>query len=329
VELLSVSRGGEDVDALNALLKGDQRGLARALGGVLFGIAILVIVIRRTSVIDPWGDFPVFFVVAVATVALLGTGLLGGRAAGGLPTGWQIVYSVFGLLLLPVALYTFLNWIGGDTNSTLNAAWIFALVALASFATAIFAGVRAGCLFGAIALLVVWLTLWNELLDAGIGADIGTLRGLLLVAELLLVGLAGLLAMRSRPEGGAGDVVTVAGIAAVAAGAISLGALSSGLVPTVAGAAPTTGSSVSTSTFWELELVVVSLALVLFGARGPTRGPVYVGGFGLFGFTYLVGLDAGNPSRDGSLLGWPLILLIAAFAALAIGLLPALRRRQD
>lgn len=316
------------MDALNGLLKGDQRGVARAVGGVLFGVAILVVLIRRTNVIDPWGDFPVFLILFSATVVLLGGGVLGGRAAGGLPTGWQVVFSVFGLIFLPLALYAFLNWIGGDTNSTLNAAWIFGVVAVASFAAALFAGVRAGCLFGALALLVAWLTLWDQLLDDGIGADVGTLRGLLVVVALILAGVAGLVAMRNRPEGGGGDVVTVAGIAAVAAGAISIGALGGGLA-TINGVPSTAGSTIGTSTFWEIELVVVSLALVLYGARGPTRGPVYVGGIGLFAFIYLVGLDAGNLNRDGSLLGWPLILLIAAVGLLAIGLLPALRRRPD
>ena len=100
-------------------ITGDERGGERALGGVLLGVAILVILYRR-SIYEPWGDFAIFAVLLAPTAFLLGLGVLGGRAGGGLPTRWQTAYAVFGLVLLPLTLYAFLNLVGGDAELELE-----------------------------------------------------------------------------------------------------------------------------------------------------------------------------------------------------------------
>ena len=248
------------MSGLRSFAFGDERNIVRALGSVLLAVSVLVI-LYRTSIFDPWGDLAVFLALAAPTLFLLGFGLLGGRERAGLPTGWQAAFTVVGLLLLPLALYAFLALVDGDADSNWNTIWIFGLVASASLAVALVAGVRVGCLFAAVALLVVWLALWDELLTDGIGADAGTLRWLLLAAAGLLVLLALGLDLRGHPDGGASDVIAVAGITAVVAGALSVAGAGSVII-SAALAEAEAPSEIGTSTFWEAELLVVSLALV-------------------------------------------------------------------
>lgn len=314
------------MSGLRSFAFGDERNIVRALGSVLLAVSVLVI-LYRTSIFDPWGDLAVFLALAAPTLFLLGFGLLGGRERAGLPTGWQAAFTVVGLLLLPLALYAFLALVDGDADSNWNTIWIFGLVAIASLAVALVAGVRVGCLFAAVALLVVWLALWDELLTDGIGADAGTLRWLLLVAAGLLVLLALGLDLRGHPDGGASDVIAVAGITAVVAGALSVAGAGSVII-SAALAEAEAPSEIGTSTFWEAELLVVSLALVLYGSHSATRGPTYFGGLGLIAFIFVVGADLDNPDRDGSLLGWPLLLLIATVLVFAWSAIPG-RRRLD
>ncbi len=312
------------MSGIQGFATGDERGAIRAFGGVLLGVAVLLILYRRLTV-DAWGDLVIFLVLLAPTLFLLSTGIAGARALAGLPSVWQTAFTVFGLLLLPLTLYALLNLLDGDPGSNWNTVWIFATVAVVSFVAALMAGVRLGCLLGSIATVVAWLALWDEVLTDGLGADAGTLRGLLLVAAALLLAVAAGIAVRGWPEGGASDVITVAGLAAVGAGGLALADYQAAIVP-VGLAEAETPSAIGSSTLWELELLAVSLALVVYGVRSVTRGPAYVGGFGLFAFIFVVGTDIGNPDRDGSLLGWPLVLLIAAVALLAASLLPGLRR---
>ena len=221
-----------------------------------------------------------------------------------------------------MTLFTFVDWVGGNTGAPLNTAWIFLLTAAAALLAVHRARVRVGALLGGLALIVAWLGLWDELLDDGVGADVGTLRWLFVVIAVILLALAAVIAMSSAPEGAAGDVVTAAGIAAVAAGALSLIVFQGFLFP-----APVEATSGQPSLFWDLELLVASLALVGFGASAAlSRGPAYVGSFGLLAFTFSVGLDLDDSSPAGKVLGWPLVLLLIGALLFLASVLPALRR---
>jgi hypothetical protein len=314
------------LESLSGALRGDQRTGLRALGGLLFGLAAVVIIVRKSATLDPWGEFAIFFTLLVPAVLLYGAGLVGGRAREGAPTNWQIVFTGAGILLLAATLFAFLDWVGGNPNSSWNTLWIFSLVAVAAFTAALRAGVRVGYLLGGIALVVAWLSLWDEVLSGqGLAAHITTTRWLLLIAAAMLVAGAAALAGRARPDGGSGDLVTVAGLSAIVAGALSLNGFSTPVVDVSGFAQPTipTGGG---STFWELELLVVALGLIVFGATASVRGPVYVGAIGLATFIPLAGIDFEN--LDGSLSGWPIVLLIVAVALLIAGFAPA-RRRSD
>jgi hypothetical protein len=309
------------VERARELLRGEEESGLRALGGLLLATGVLVTLFRRTELGDPWGDFPIFLILFVTAVFLYGTGFLGAlwsRRA----LSWHIAFVTFGLVLIPFALYAFLNLIDGDSNAPLNTAWVFLVTAVAGFAAAVFAQVRIGLLLGGLALVVSWLGLWDAILSDGIGSDLGTLRGLLVLAALILLALAAVVATRHTSEGAASDLVTVAGLSAVVAGALSFGALSTQIF------SPFAEPQVSDSLFWDLELFVVTFGLLIFGVSAGRRGPTYVGVLGLIAFIYLIGFDADSTTPSGSLLGWPLVLLVAGGALLAFTVVPTLRRRQ-
>jgi hypothetical protein len=312
------------VDKVRAVLGQDSRGGMRAAGGLLLATGTLVLLFRRTSFADPWGDFVVFLIFAVLTKFLFWTGYLGARASGRtLP--WQTVFIVFAILLTPATLFAFVAWVGGDTGAPLNVAWIFLLTAAAAFIALFGARLRVGALLGGLAVIVAWLALWAELLDNGLN-DVGTVRWLLLAVAALLLVLAAAVSMAGPVERAGGDVVTVAGIAAVGAGALSFVIYQSFFAqPTdLITGRPSGGPTL----FWDLELLLASLALLGVGATvSETRGPVYVGAFGLAAFILFVGLDLDDSSPAGKVLGWPLILLVIGAALFVASVLPALRRR--
>lgn len=314
------------MERVRELLRTDEGGGARALGGLLFATGILVLIVRRTQLAEPWGDAPVFLIVFATALFLYVTGFAGGRLPA--PTrAWQVAFVVFGILLLPLAGFTFLELIDGSTGAPLNAAWIFGATAAAAFAAALVAGVRVGCLLGALALLLTWLFVWDELLENGIDDDLSTLRWLMLGIAAILLVVGALIALRGRPERGGSDLITVAGLAAVyAAGIVSV----SGQDTVFVGA---TGipveSSVDTSVFWDALLLVIALGLLVYASLGGVRGPGYVGAIGLVLFIAIVGFDLDDSSPAGKVVGWPLVLLLAAAALLVVSVLPALRRRPD
>lgn len=314
------------MDAVRAILKSDERGATRAIGGLVLAIGTLVLLFRRTAFADPWSDLVIFLIVAVLAKFLFWSGFWGARWAGR-PAPWQTVFTVFGIVLVPFALFSFVEWVGGDTGAPLNVAWIFLLTALAAFLALFGARIRVGALLGALALLVSWLVLWEELLSGGLEGDIGTTRGLLLIAAAILLLVAAGVGMSGRaPEGSGADVVTAAGVAAVAAGAISLGAFQNLFVPEeLAGG----GTGIEANLFWDLELLVVAVVLLAFGWLPGPRGPAYVGAFGLIAFVYVVGLDLDDSSPAGKVVGWPLVLLLVGAALLAASAIPALSRLRE
>ena len=115
-------------------------------------------------------------------------------------------------------------------------------------------------------------------------------------------------------------MVTAAGVAAVGAG--GLAAVNVFLPPILFAFS----GGIDTNLFWDLELLVVSLALIAYGASAAaTRGPAYIGAFGLIAFIYIVGFDLDDDTPSGGIV-WPLILLAAGVALFALSVLPAIRR---
>ena len=311
---------GGTVESLKQLQANDDERAetVRALGGLLLGIGALVLLVRK-STLDSWDDFPLLLAWLIPALILYGGGIMAARAAE--PRLWHSVWVVFGLIFIYGTLLQFITLIDGNAGAPLNTVWTLCVVAAAGIAAAVLAGVRFGWLVAGIALAIAWLALWDEILENGIGDDAGTFRGLCMVATLLLVGLAWMIENRGREGSEAADVVTAAGlIFVVGAGLVGLQDVQSLFVPAgvpSAAGVPSTSGGVEPSLFWDVVLLGGSILLVAAGTLTKVRGPVYVGAIGILTFVFLAGVDLDDDTPEGKLVGWPLILLLAAALAIA------------
>jgi hypothetical protein len=285
----------------------DRRDWLRLLGGILFASGAIVLAVRKAD----WSDWALLLTFLVPCVLLYGLAFAGRRAWPALQ-GWQSAFYTFAVLLLPLVFLQFVNAVGGTPGAKLNVAWVFAVSAVVGAVTAVAARAWWQMFIAALFALVAWLAFWSKVLD---NPSADTVRFLLIVFALILLGAAVWLARSGRT--GASDLVTVAGIAAILAGAISLAGLSSStstVTDLVSNKLPRPSQG------WNIFLLVVSLALIAYGVRSRTRGPSYVGSIGLLLFIGLAGanivtrLEGGDPT---AVVGWPLLLLLGGGALLA------------
>ena len=306
----------------------DTRDALRKIGALLFGLGILMLLLRKEVVADDMSKGVVLILLAVPAVLLYGGGVFTAKETGG-ARAWQGVWSVFGLIFVALALIQFVTVLDETPDASLNFFWIFAVVAALAFYAGAVVGIRFHLLAGSIALIISWTSLWDKILgDEGIAGNVGTYRGLLgILAVILLAG--GIYLWRSAPEarvsgtgvsdGGdarlwkASELLTGAGIAAVLACSLGITAVTN-LNPLADSSA-----AVETSNLWDVLLLLVSLGLVGLGSTIGTRGPVYIGAIGLTFFLVIVGLDLNEDAPDPSKVGtWPWILLVLGGVAILV-----------
>jgi hypothetical protein len=306
----------------------DSRDALRKIGGLLFGLGILMLLLRKASFEqeDPFGDGLQFILWLIPAVILFGASLVSKDDTGGRLRAWQTVYSVFGLIFVTGALLQLVELIDdGASGNSLNVAWIFGVVAALAFYSGFTRGIRFQFLFGSIALIIAWSALWDKILgDEGIGGHVGVYRGLLgILAIGLLVGA--LYLWRTNPGGNnnaatttdpggdqglwkASELFTGAGISAVLACSLGIASIANILNPL--GTTPV--GAAETSWFWDTLLLVISLGLVGIGAQIGLRGPIYIGAIGLTLFLLIAGfdLDEGAEADPTSVGVWPILLLV-------------------
>ncbi len=313
----------------------DTRDALRKYGGLLLGLGILMLLIRKG---DDMGDFVVFLLLAAPAVLLYGGGIFTDGFTGA-TRPWQAVFSVFGLIFVVLALNQFIEVVDGNPDSSLNTFWIFGVSAALAFFAGAIKGIRFHLLVGSILLIVSWSALWNELLgDEGIIGHFNVYRGLLGILSILLLAGALYLWRGNRDvrvtgtavnDGGdqglwkASELITGAGIAAVlACGVLTAGsAVLNELVSSIFGGLGAGESEViETGLIWDVLLLVISLGLIGLGSTIGTRGPAYVGAIGLVLFLFIVGQDLNEGAdADPSNLGlWPIVLLVGGALALAL-----------
>jgi len=323
----------------------EPRRALRLLGGLLLGVGAIVLAYRRGSFEDPWGDFALFLVALLPALFLYAGGFLAALSSS-VRQPWHGVFLIFGLIFAGFTLFQFIELVDGNPDASLNLVWIFAVLAALGAVAALLAGVRFGLLAAGIAFIVSWLALWDAILGDDFSTDAGTVRGFSLLAAAILI-VAGLVLHRMRLGEQAAvpsergllslplELLTAGGIAfLIGTGALSAtGAAIHGFYAALGPLAPADAglgvlASAQPSLFWDAVLLVGSLALVGLGTRFGVRGPAYVGAVGLAIFSLLVGLDLDATAPEGSIVGWPLVLLLLAAAALAASVLMPARDRQ-
>jgi hypothetical protein len=299
----------------NGVFLADRRNWLRLKGGVLFGAGALIVFFREAN---NWDDFPLLLTLLIPCALLYGMGVAGGTAVG--PQPWQITYLVFGVLLVPLVLFQFINTVQGTPGDSLNVAWVFAVTAVLAGFASFRLGARYTALLGGLSLLVAWLAVWDKILD---NPSTKTNRWLLLAFAALLIVAA--IALRQAWAAQSVELTTVVGVAIVLVGILTVAVVAGRLIPRVGARI---GGNAGPSVFWDLVLLFFALALIAVAARVGGRGPGYTGALCLLIFITIIGadvnaiVDGNSPSSDIS--GWAIALLVVGGGAVLASLvLPA------
>jgi hypothetical protein len=143
----------------------DIRDLLRSVGGVLFAVGAAALWARK-STHHEWGGFARLLTVAVPAVLLFVLALdLSAPRSREKARPWQSVLMVVSILLGPVVLLQFLEWVGASTHHVLLNAAAFALVALLGAYAARRARVAYAAFLAGLSALVAWLLVWEKILD--------------------------------------------------------------------------------------------------------------------------------------------------------------------
>jgi len=261
----------------------------------------------------PWSDGVLFLVAALTAAALLVLGLAADGDEGTRPA--QTILLVGGLLLAGIALARLGDLLGGDDFA--DEGGTLTLVLALFTALAAFCAQRTGSAICVLIAALAAVALFLEFVNWVFGVDdIDTYRVLLTIVFVVLFGAGALLPGRTGTM-----LVAAAGIT-VLAGYYTFG------LTLLFGATDDLGWG------WELITLLEGVALAAYAATQLERGPGYLAFFVLVLFAAsaaLVGDGTGGgleidgeefPSEepDVSLIGWPLVLVIATVAAAAAGL---------
>ena len=291
---------------MSALLRPDaRRGELIAAGAVSLTITVALINFRFE---DEWGVGLHLVYSALAAALVIALAVLANRAAG-TPPRWHSVLFVLSFVLLLLALGNLADLLGSDDRleGSGTAVWVGALLIalMAWFSIRFDSGIAT--LLAALTFVVVLLSFVDWVFSPDGAA---TFRWVLLAGAIALAAFAA----RGPDRGGHHAVgyvnasgVALLGIAVVYAiegfGDIFLGA----------------GERLDAATGWELVILAGGFALIAYSVLARQSGPAYLGLLNLIAFV-LLAYGAGD---DGpSLVGWPIVMLLASAALLAAGLRP-------
>ncbi len=183
------------------------------MGGLLLGTGAVILFARKSGHHE-WSDYALMLVVLIPAIVLYALALgAHDPPTDDRPRPWQTVLVVEAILLWPIALLAFLQWVGMRGNHPLYLAGVFAVTGLlAAYATRR-ARIRYAALLAGVSSLIAWFYVWEKLLHH---PSANTARWLLVAAGTLLLVVSARLA-RARAIG-ASEIATVGGIAAVGAG---------------------------------------------------------------------------------------------------------------
>jgi hypothetical protein len=297
---------------VNRLRPHPHRGDVIAAGAVPLAIAGYLIELRMRQ----WSLGPRFVVIAAIGGLILAMGWLAPLEGPG-PRAYHSILLIAGLLSLLVAFELLAEVLGARRPPGAGAtAWTLAAEAALAVGAARRAHSAACTLIAALAGVIAVEAFVSWVFHP---RGLGTFRAMLLV---LALGYAvGAVRLRDRHRRHAVALVNAAGIVTLVL------ALSWLLVALVSGALSRTGAgsvlagpaSASASFGWKLYLLAIGCGLIAYAGADRERGPAYLGVAVLAAFVLLAGVPV---SGRGSLLGWPLFLLVLGAAGLTIGLRP-------
>lgn len=269
-----------------------------AAGAVPVAIAVLMVDVRFDGV---WGRGVLLVVTLLAALAVFGPAMAALKE-GEHPRPAHTALLVIGLALVAVTIFRLAQVFGVDRPLQASGTLFWT--------SALFAAVAAvpgwGWLNSPVCALI-------EVLAGGLALEgfvdwvfdphsATTFRWILLL--LIFVYAGGHLRARDERPRHAVQMVNAAGVAALVL------VLSFGLTPFATG---------HSSTWWELVVLVVGVALAAFAVWERERGPGYLGFAVLLAFAIVAGMrDPGG----ASLVGWPLLLLIVGGGILVLGMRP-------
>jgi hypothetical protein len=282
---------------LGALRPKPFRGDQVAAGVVVLSVLVALVGGRF---FDAWAPETHLLYTVPAAAFVLAMAVLSPLEGPG-PRPFQTVLYVAAFALSLHALGWLDAVLGGSGPATVP--WVGAVLAAEQAYFAVARRSPTAALLAAISATaaVVGLVAWAA------GDDLQTIRWAL-AAAVAVLGLAAI-AQRDRRPGHAVQLANAAGLAALAVAVTELGTRLS-----VFDGETTAGTGAG----WELLLLAAGFGLVSYGAVDRERGPAVLGVVDLVAFVLL----ASTSEDDPSLLGWPLLLAIAAAAFLIVGLRP-------
>ncbi len=289
-----------------------ERSSVMAAGATLLAAAILMVNVRLD---EQWGE-GTHLILALAAFAPVFWAGLSLPLEDGRPWPAQSVLVLAGLALLAISIIRLAEVFGVDQpfDSSGTVMWMAALFAAVAAYAAVTLGSATSTLLGAVAAALAVVTFVDEVFDP---EGPGTARWILL---LLIVGfVAAAVSVRGERPRHSVQLVNAAAIAL-------LGIAASFVVGFVAGLIGLGGGGGRPGFGWELVLLAGSFALIAYAAIDREPGPGYLGATSLLLAVTLIGVP--DEEGEGSLLGWPIVLLLAGAAALAAGFLPTGRANE-
>ena len=291
-----------------------EAGPLLGAGGILLAAAVALIDARLDQ---SWANGVHLIVAALAFALVFGLALRSPLPERQL--AYQSTLALSGLALLAITLDRLAHVFAVDSpfGNSGTLMWMSAVFALvAAFAALRFRSLGCALLAG-IGVSGFVLAFVDEVFNPS-GVD--TFRWILFLLVLAFAAAA-LRARRGTEPGFAVQAVNVAGLLLIGlGGTFAVGLALASISPLVAPAVSTADAGLG----WRLILVAGSLALLGYAAATRERGP------GWIGFVALVVaiLVVSNPAGERTIVGWPLVLLLAAGATFALGLAPRPDRRR-